>query len=186
MSRVRGWFGASIARTGAGWPLAARLAHLAVAVAVSSVVAASHEQGASLWGFTVVTAVAGVLAVLDASSAWSTGTLAVVIVQYLFGLLGIHAPPPGPVVLYALIAGLYLIHATAALAASLPPSARVEPAVLLRWLRRTVVVLVLTLPLAALPSLAQPATHRFWLVIGFLGAAALVLLPLLVFRQRRS
>ncbi|MGH3096551.1 MAG: hypothetical protein ACRDMV_11210 [Streptosporangiales bacterium] len=171
-------------RVGTGWPLAARLAHLAIAVAVSSVVAATHNQAAPLWGFTVVAAVAGILAVLDASSAWSTGTLATVVVQYLFGFINVQAPTPGPLTLYALIAGLYLMHATAALAAALPPLARVEPAVILRWAARTVVVLVVTVPLAALPSVAEPASRGPWMVIGFLGAAALVLLPLLVFRRR--
>lgn len=173
-------------RVGTGWPLVVRLAHLVIAVAISSAVAARQDQGAPLWGFTVVAAVAGVLAVLDASSAWSTGTLAIVVVQYLFGFINVHAPAPGPVTLYALIACLYLMHATAALAAALPPSARVEPAVLLRWVRRTVVVLAVTVPLAALPSIASPAARGLWLVIGFLGAAALVLLPLLVFRRRSS
>lgn len=183
-SRVAGLLVSLRNRVGTGWPLAARLAHLAIAVAISSVVAATHNQAAPLWGFTIVVAAAGTLAMLDASSAWSTGVLAIVIVQYLFGYINVQAPPPGPVTLYVLVACLYLVHATAALAAALPPSARVEPAVLLRWLRRTALVLVLTVPLAALPSIPAPTGRRLWLTVGFFGAALLVLLPLLAFRKR--
>lgn len=84
---------------------------------------------------------------------------------------------------------LYLLHTTAALAAVLPYDTVVAPGVLVRWLARTVVVLILTVGFAVAASVgARAAGGRPFLVasiVGLLLVAALAAL-LAAFRKPQS
>jgi hypothetical protein len=79
--------------------------------------------------------------------------------------------------LVALACLLYLVHTTTALAAVLPYDAVVAPAVLVRWLLRTVLVLALTAGFAVFAVLAAPVVgvHAYLVaaVAGLLLVAAL-------------
>lgn len=174
-------------RVGTGVAVVLRAAHLGLALAVSAVLAATIEHGAPLWGFVVLVGVAGLAAVLDAGSAWSTAVLGVIVAEYLVGVLTARLAPPGGLVLYAFVACLYLLHAVAALAAAVPPSARVERLVLLRWAARTGTVLAVTVPLVALPALLGYGSRGGpWLGIAVIAAVVLAAMPLLAFRNRRG
>lgn len=162
-----------------------RLLHLLLAAATGSYVAAAAPTGLPLWGFTVVAVIGATATVFDSAGAWSTGTVGTLVLQYVVGALSSRSSAPGVWVLYALVAGVYLVHATAALAASLPARARVEPAVLGRWLLRTGGICLATLPLVLAVGLFRPGQgHVGWIALGVVAAAALVLLPALTFRRR--
>jgi len=83
-------------------------------------------------------------------------------------------------------AGLYLLHALLALAAALPRTAGVDPAVFARWALRTARTLALALPVAALAvSVGSPAGVAAGVrALGMVAALAAVALPVWLLRRR--
>lgn len=92
--------------------------------------------------------------------------------------------------LVALLAALYLLHSLTALAATLPYDAVVVPDVLVRWLLRTlgvilVAVLVGAALLAGLTSLVDATGGRAYLAATLAGLVAGVVLVMVLTRHRR-
>lgn len=174
-------------RTGAGVPLLVRLVHLVLAVATSALIATAVPSDLPLTGFTVVVAVVGLVSVLDTTGGWSTATLVLLVVEYLAAVASARTAFADLGVLAALAAGVYLVHATGALAAVLAPRTVVAGAVVLRWVLSTAAVLLAGLPVVAAVALVRPAGGGSgWLAVGVLGTAALLLLPSLAFRRTRD
>ncbi|MQA06055.1 MAG: DUF58 domain-containing protein [Streptosporangiales bacterium] len=177
--------GPVLRRTGTGVALVVRLAHLVLAVATSAFVVAAVPSNLPLSGFVVVVAVVAVLGTLDSSGVWSTGTLVLLVVEYLVAVASARSAAAGMGVLAAVVTAVYLVHATGALAAVLPPGSKVARGVLVRWALSTATVVVaglaFMLAFAVLPSV-RPGVG--WLVVGALAVAALLLLPALAFRRR--
>lgn len=101
-------------------------------------------------------------------SAWVTWLLVVSLVEWTSTALVAGAAPPGLTVAYGCL--LYLLHTTAAFAASLPTTRRVEPAVLGRLLLRLAGVLAVAVPLmlAAVLAPARPGST----LLGLAGVLA--------------
>ncbi|MFL6073986.1 MAG: hypothetical protein ACJ73S_11385 [Mycobacteriales bacterium] len=108
---------------------------------------------------------------------WASCVIVTSAVEWMMstGLDGI--PAAGVVAVYPLV--LYLLHSTAAFAATLPPQADVAGAVVLGWLWRTGRVLLVSLPLvvvgALLPTLRAGVGYSiFALALALLAVALLV------------
>ncbi|HEX5494274.1 MAG TPA: hypothetical protein VFX70_06855, partial [Mycobacteriales bacterium] len=83
-----------------------------------------------------------------------------------------------------LAALLYLFHTTAALLAALPPVARVEPAVLVRWYGHAAGVLVLAEAVGLAMSLAGRVTGGILVdLVGLAGVVVLAGVPVLLARR---
>lgn len=99
--------------------------------------------------------------------------------------VGIDGRAPHPLQVLGLAAALYLVHAVDALREALPAGATIEPAVLLRWVRRLAEALVPGLAIGAL-LMALPTASTggpFWL-LGAVGLLVAVAVPAFALRPR--
>jgi hypothetical protein len=93
-------------------------------------------------------------------------------------------PAPAEATLLLALA-LYLFHTSAALAGAMPPTARIEPAVLLRWALHTVVALGLAGGLAAaVYALGRPSGSVSLELAGIVAVLVAAAVPAVLGRSR--
>lgn len=171
-----------VRRTAPG-PAVARLC-AAIAAAGALIVAAPPplRTAGSMAGFLVIAAGVGFLP----RTRWTTIVILLAVTEWLVSTIG-YGEPVTMVRIGVLAAGIYAMHSAAALAAVLPYDAIVAPGVLLRWLVRSVAVVVGSLAIAlggmAVLQQLRPAPTLVAPVIGSLIAAALA--GLLAWHLRR-
>lgn len=142
------------------------------------------EKAPATFGLAAALVLAGALA--WPGSGFGTGVLLTLAAEYYLATL-VRAGGPIPVyVPLAWVLGLYLLHALLALAAALPRRAGVDPAVFLRWARRTARTLVPGLLLAALavvvdsPGGAEAGVRA----VGMVAVLAAVAVPVWLLHRR--
>lgn len=166
------------------WLALTGAATLGLLLALAGLALGSGAKAPLTLGLAAVAVLAGAL--VRPGSGFATATLVVLAGQYYVATL-VRAgglPPAYAALLWA--GALYVLHALLALAAVLPRSAGVDPAVFARWAGRTGRTLMVALPVAALAvTVGAPGEGRSGVrVLGMLAALTAVAVPVWLLLRR--
>jgi hypothetical protein len=152
--------------------LAIRVATVAV-VAVVAVAVAMTEDGAGVDLLCAAAAGTGIVAAFAPRGPWATMCLGLLVSAYAVSSFG--GPRFGEIARpVSLAAALWAIHSGYALAAVVPARARADISSIIRWIRRTCLVLAISLPVATIAAWLGRQTPA-WTWLRILGVAALLL-----------
>jgi hypothetical protein len=152
--------------------LAIRAATVGV-VAVVAVAVAMAEDRAGVDLLCAAAAGAGIVAALAPRGPWATLCLGLLVSAYAVSSLG--GLRFGEITrTMSLAAALWAIHSGYALAAVVPARARANISLIIRWIRRSCLVLAISLPVATIAAWLGRHTPA-WTWLRILGVAALLL-----------
>lgn len=165
---------------------AVQVALRVVLLACGGVALAVAQGGWSMpGGLVVLVGVAALLGTVAAPESIGAGlVIGAAALAWVFRF-GLHAPvPAGGTVLLATL--LYAFHTTAALLAGLPPLARIDPVVLVRWYVRAAGVLLAGVLGGVVALLAGRVTGGIAVdLLGLVGVVVLAAVPLLLTARSR-
>lgn len=159
------------------WIALAGVAAIGLLLDLGALGLGAGEKAPSTFGLAAGVVLMGALA--WPGSGFGTALLLTLAAQYyLASMVRVGGPIPAYVPL-AWAIGLYVLHALLALAAALPRSAGVDPAVFARWAWRTGRTLALALPLAVIAvTIGSPAGAEAGVrALGMVAVLAAVALP---------